>query len=212
MNIILIGAPGSGKGTLSSKLVEHGIVHLSTGDIFRKLSKSTGELSDRLKTYLNSGKLIPDDFTNEVAQKAIMEELAQNKSIVLDGYPRTIAQAQYLDKIIKVDQVFYLDIEFDVLVKRLTGRRTCEKCGKIYNIYFDSTKPKNNLVCDVCGGALMQRKDDNEATASVRIKTFEKDTMPLVEYYKDKKILTYLTSDNSIDQNVDVILKVLHEK
>lgn len=208
MKIILVGAPGSGKGTISERLIENGYNHLSTGNIFRKLAKKENDdTADKLRTFMTSGKLIPDDFTNEVAKKEIMELINENKSFVLDGYPRTEMQANFLSTICKIDQVYFLDVDQSVLVKRITGRRSCDNCKKIYNVFFDQLKPKQEGICDVCGHLLSKRKDDNEETVKQRIESFEEDTMPLINYYQKLGILTKIDGNLTTDEQLEIILK-----
>lgn len=208
MKIILVGAPGSGKGTISEKLIENGFEHLSTGNIFRKLAKKENDdIADKLRTFMTSGKLIPDDFTNEVAKKEIVHLIDQDKSFILDGYPRTVAQADFLSKICKIDKVYFIDVDYDILVKRITGRRSCDSCKKIYNINFESMAPEKPGICDQCGHLLSQRKDDNEETVKTRFETFNNDTLPIVKYYEKLGIVTRLTDKMSIDQQVKIVLE-----
>ncbi len=181
--IILLGAPGSGKGTVSSLLVENfKLDHISTGDLFRNELKNDGEYASKIKELMVNGQLIPDDITNQLASNAIMQAFNDSDGFILDGYPRTIAQAEFLTKICNIDKVFYLNISSDLLVKRIIGRRICSQCASNYNIYFN--QPKVEGICDKCGSPLTQRKDDNEETLVSRIAEYETKTAPLVEFYQ----------------------------
>lgn len=183
--IILLGAPGSGKGTLSEYLVDkYGFVHLSTGDLFRKNMDQNNSLADELRKYVPKGELVPDDLTNKVIKKEILELNVLKKSFILDGYPRTIDQANFLNNIATIDASIYLNVDLDIIIKRLTGRRTCSVCKKIYNINSAESTPKNTGICDLDGGLLMQRKDDEESVISQRVQVYKTNTFPLVNFYK----------------------------
>ncbi len=196
--IILLGAPGSGKGTVSGLLIENfKLDHISTGDLFRNEIKNDGPLASKIKELMVNGQLIPDDITNELASNAIMDSFKKSDGFILDGYPRTIAQAEFLTKICNIDKVFYLNISSDLLVKRIVGRRICPQCATNYNIYF--SKPKVEGICDKCNSPLTQRKDDNEETLVSRIREYETKTAPLVDFYKKEGKL--ITVDASQDIN-----------
>ena len=192
MNIIFIGAPGSGKGTQSHELVgKYGYTQLSTGDLLRSEILKNSDLGLLLKSYMDQGKLVPDDLIISLVQN-YLEKKSKKESVILDGFPRTIAQAESLDLLLKsrnesIDKVIYFKINHQILVERLTGRRTCAKCGEIYHI---ATKPsKTSGVCDKCGGQVLQRQDDKENVIIERLVQFEKNTGPTIEYYKSKKAL-----------------------
>lgn len=181
MKLVLLGAPGSGKGTLSELLIKkYNFHHISTGDLFRKIVEENSELSSEIKKFMSLGKLVPDELTNKLARREI--EKLENCNIILDGYPRNVEQAEFLNNFITIDMAIYLDVNEDIIVKRLTGRRICDKCGKIYNIYFSDIKQEN--ICNECGGILIQRKDDEPQTIADRLKVYYKYTYPLVDYYK----------------------------
>jgi len=184
MKLIIIGAPGSGKGTQTSRLKsKFNIPMISTGDIFRKAIKDETELGKKIKKYLDAGKLVPDEMVIEVMKDRISRPDCE-KGFLLDGFPRTLEQAKALDEIVKLDACINLDVPKEIIVDRLSARRTCKNCGEIYNLIV--LKPKNEGVCDKCGGPLFQRDDDKEAVIAERFQVFEKQTEPLLEYYAKK--------------------------
>jgi len=184
MKLIIIGAPGSGKGTQTSRLKsKFNIPMISTGDIFRKAIKDETELGKKIKKYLDAGKLVPDEVVIEVMKDRISKPDCEN-GFLLDGFPRTLEQAKALDKIVKLDACINLDVPKEIIVDRLSARRTCKNCGEIYNLIV--LKPKNESVCDKCGGPLFQRDDDKETVIAERFQIFEKQTEPLLEYYSKK--------------------------
>ncbi len=202
--IILLGAPGSGKGTVSSLLIENfKLDHISTGDLFRNELKNDGEYASKIKELMVNGQLIPDDITNQLASNAIMEAFNKSDGFILDGYPRTIAQAEFLTKICEIDKVFYLNISSDLLVKRIVGRRICPQCASNYNIYFN--QPKVEGICDKCNSPLTQRKDDNEETLVSRIREYETKTAPLVDFYKSQNKLVTIDASQDIDDVFNAI-------
>ncbi len=204
MIIVLLGAPGSGKGTLSSRLKnELGFIHLSTGDMFRKILKSGTELGNKINTIIQSGKLVSDDLTNELVKQELSNIHADK--IVLDGYPRTVEQAQFLDSIVKVDKVVLIDIANDVVIKRISGRRMCPKCNTIYNIHFNQPKIENK--CDLDGETLITRKDDNEESVIKRLAVYDSQTKPLIEYYDSRHILIKYDGNKSIHPIFEAIKK-----
>lgn len=192
MNIILLGAPGAGKGTLASQMNErYNIPHISTGEIFRENIKNNTELGKLAKSYIDSGSLVPDDVTT----KMMVDRLEQsdcNNGYILDGFPRTIAQAEGLinalnEKNKKTDLVILVDAEDSKIIERLIGRRVCEKCGATYHTeYFP---PKVSDVCDICSSKLIQRKDDTDEVVKNRLATYHEQTKPLIEFYDKFGIL-----------------------
>ena len=187
--MVIFGPPGVGKGTLASILSKrYNIPHISTGDIFRnEISSGNSELIQ----YVEKGLLVPDMVVNKVVEKALKQEICRN-GFILDGYPRTTDQAEFLENAVwklkkKVDIVLNLVASEDEIIKRMTARRNCSKCGALYNII--TMKPKKKDVCDKCGSALSIRKDDEPETVKKRIQVYQEETSPLVDYYKKKKIL-----------------------
>lgn len=206
MKILLLGAPGAGKGTLSEYLIsKHKYVHVSTGNIFRKVIDENLQYADELKQYILKGLLVPDELTNKIVKEHLNELLKQKVKIVLDGYPRTIDQANFLNNIFELDKVIYLNVPDNFLVKRLTGRRMCSTCKKIYNIYFSA--PKVDGVCDYDGSLLIQRKDDDISIIEERIATYKATTYPLISYYTNKIVEIDGTKPlDEIHKKIDIIL------
>ncbi len=215
MRIVLLGAPGAGKGTQAKKMVEkYGIPQISTGDILRKAVADGTPLGKEAKQYMDKGELVPDS----VVIGLVKERLAQDdckKGFILDGFPRNTSQAETLDKVLEemgmpLQVALSVDVDFDVLMKRLTGRRTCRQCGQMYNIYYNP--PKQEGVCDKCGGELYQRDDDKEETIRKRLEVYEAQTAPLIEYYDKKGILKRVNGVGNIDEifaNICAILDTL---
>jgi adenylate kinase len=184
--IVLLGLPGSGKGTQAAILAnELKLPHISTGDIFRKMAKADSPESNLLNEYMQAGKLVPSDLVNQVVTKFLLGDECKI-GCVLDGYPRNLPQAEFLIEHIdaKISAVFF-DVENEIVVKRILGRYSCASCGALYNKYFDN--PKTDGTCDVCGGhEFTSRSDDDESTIMLRIEEYKKETMPLIEYYRSK--------------------------
>ncbi len=184
MIVILLGAPGSGKGTQSKALAaKYGFAHLSTGDIFRAEMAQKTTLGEKAAEYVKNGKLVPDSIVTEM----VAGKLEAGKNYLLDGFPRNLEQAQSLDAMLKqqktaVGKVILLDLPQAETLKRLTSRRVCSKCGEVYNVL--TKPPKNDAKCDVCGGDVVQRDDDSEATAKKRLMVYDDLTSPLIAYYK----------------------------
>lgn len=184
MRLILIGAPGSGKGTQASKLSSIlGIPAISTGDIFRGEIKNGTELGKKIKGYLDGGQLVPDEIVIEVMKERISKPDCKG-GFILDGFPRTLEQARALDNIVKIDACIYLDVPKEIIVERLTARRVCKNCGAVYNLIV--LKPKREGICDRCGGKLIQREDDTARVIEERFRVFEEQTAPLLSYYRER--------------------------
>jgi adenylate kinase len=187
MRIVLIGAPGGGKGTQAKMLIEkYGIPQVSTGDLLREAVAAGTPLGMRAKAAMDAGQLVSDDIVLGMIQERLSKPDAQ-KGFILDGFPRNIPQAEALDKMLAnldkpLQSSILIDVDFDLLMQRLTGRRTCQSCGQMYNVY--TTPPRVEGICDKCGGTVVQRSDDNEATISNRLKVYEAQTAPLVDYYR----------------------------
>jgi len=202
LNIILMGPPGAGKGTQAKKLiVEFGIPHISTGDMFREAIKEGTPLGKLAASYINDGHLVPDDVTIGLVKERLSKDDCA-KGFLLDGFPRTIPQAEALESISKeigreISHVIDIETPKEELVRRICGRRVCKKCGAPYHII--NIKPKVDGVCDICGGELVQRPDDNEEALTVRLDAYTKQTKPLLEFYDKKGLLTTFDGSNSSD-------------
>jgi len=210
-NLIFLGPPGCGKGTQSTVLsLIPGYIKLSTGDLFRNIAKQGNELGEKIKSILAQGNLVNDDLVNKTIDD-FYSKVPQNKIIVLDGYPRSVIQAEELDRILnkykaEVNEVFYFDVSDEVLIKRITGRFTCKDCNRIYNKFFYTTKILGQ--CDQCGGKDFNRRDDDSREVLVnRLDVFRKTTRPLLEYY-DKKLIN-INADKSAHEVSEQIMKFL---
>ena len=214
MRLVLLGAPGAGKGTQAKKLIEkHGIPQISTGDILRKAVADGTPLGKEAKSYMDKGELVPD----KVVIGLIEDRLKQpdcKKGFILDGFPRNTAQAETLDAMLKklnmpLDSALSVDVPKDDLMKRLTGRRTCKGCQQMYNVYF--SPPKKNGVCDRCGGELFHRDDDKEETIKRRLDVYDAQTAPLINYYKKSGILKSVIGVGGIDEIFKKVCSVLRK-
>lgn len=181
--IIILGPPGSGKGTQAKLIAEHyGIDHVSTGDIFREKKKEDSELGRLVKELIDNGRLVPDDITIKIVEEKVK---GLKKGYLLDGFPRTVPQAEALDKIDKLTHVLYIEVSEETLLKRITSRRVCE-CGESYHLIFNP--PKEEGICNKCGKEIYQRVDDAEDKVKERLKEYDTKTKPLLDYYKKKLI------------------------
>ena len=186
VNLIIFGAPGSGKGTYASRLKDRlNVEVIATGDIFREMMKEETPLGRKVKGYVEKGLLVPDAITLEVLKQSLAK-IPRGKGFILDGYPRTIEQAKSLDGIAKIDAIIHLIVPDWIIIERLSSRRICKNCGAIYNLLY--LKPKNDMVCDKCGGQLYQRSDDTPEVIKKRIEVYEKQTQPLLQYYIAKGV------------------------
>ena len=211
-----MGPPGAGKGTQATKLVEkYGLKQISTGDLFRKAIKEETKYGVIAKYFISFGYLVPDDFTIQMVEEYLQENLNTDElknGFILDGFPRTIIQAIKLEDMcqrfgFKIDAIINLDIPEDVLVKRLSGRRTCVDCGKSYHVIYNP--PKQEGICDACGGELQQRADESEEAVQVRIDTYNRQTKPLIDFYDSKNQLTNINGDQPMEKVSEDIFKIL---
>lgn len=214
LRTILLGPPGAGKGTQAAKIVEkYGIPHISTGDIFRENIKKGTELGKKAQEYMNRGELVPDDLVIEIATTRLLEDDCKN-GFLLDGFPRTVYQAEKLDEFLdshdsKIDNVIDIAVGKDELIERLTGRRVCKACGASFHIV--NIPPKQEGICDYCGGELIQRADDNLETVTNRIDVYEDQTMPLIDYYEKAGTLTHIDGSTGLDNVFADIVSALGE-
>ena len=212
MRIVLIGAPGGGKGTQAKQLVEkYGIPQISTGDLLREAVKAGTPLGMKAKAAMDAGQLVSDDIVLGMIKERLSKSDAQ-KGFILDGFPRNIPQAEALDKMLgqvgkPLQASLLIDVEFNILMQRLTGRRTCGSCGQMYNVYTSAPRIEN--VCDKCGGNLIHRDDDNEATIGNRLKVYEAQTAPLVDYYRKQGKLRTVRGIGEITEIFAAITRVL---
>ncbi len=207
MNIILLGAPGAGKGTQATKISDkYGMPHISTGDIFRENIKNQTEIGLLAKSYTDKGQLVPDEVTCKIVEDRLSREDCKN-GYLLDGFPRNVAQAEALDRFAKIDVVLNIDIDLSLLMNRLCGRRVCKDCGESYHI----SSLNGATRCSRCGGELYQRKDDNPETVGSRLSVYNEQTAPLIDYYTKKGIIANLKGDASVDEVFAEIVSVLDQ-
>ena len=214
LRTILLGPPGAGKGTQAAKIVEkYGIPHISTGDIFRENIKKGTELGKKAQEYMNRGELVPDDLVIEIATTRLLEDDCKN-GFMLDGFRRTVYKAEKLDEFLqshdsKIDNVIDIAVGKDELIERLTGRRVCKSCGASFHVV--NIPPKQEGICDYCGGELIQRADDNLETVTNRIDVYEDQTMPLIDYYEKAGTLTHIDGSTGLDNVFADIVSALGE-
>ena len=204
--MILLGPPGAGKGTYASRLTAIlGIPHISTGDIVRDEIKAQTELGNAIREYSDKGELVPDETIIKLLAKRLRTPDCE-RGFILDGFPRTIKQAEALDKISKIDLVINLNVPDDIIITRLSNRLTCKKCGTIYNKL--TLKPKKDNICDECGGELYQREDDKPEVIQERLNVYRKKTEPLIEYYKKKNLLKDVSCDDLMTPPEVIVEKI----
>lgn len=214
MNIILMGLPGAGKGTQASEIVKKfPIPHISTGDMFRKAIKDETDLGKEAKSYMDRGELVPDEVTVGIVKERISEDDAK-KGFLLDGFPRTIDQAEALNSIMaeldrNIDAVINIEVPEEELMNRLTCRRICENCGTTYHLVFNP--PKVEGICDLDGGKLYQREDDNPETVSNRLKVNVKQSKPILEYYDNKGVLKNIDGSKDIEEVTTDVIDILDQ-
>ena len=215
--LIFLGPPACGKGTQTAKLSEHlGLPHVDTGSLLRAEIKNETENGKIAKSYIDKGQLVPVSLVANIIKNRLAQEDCKN-GYILDGYPRSVEQADLLEEInADIDgsveaqiKAIYFDLNQDILISRIVNRRSCPKCGEIYNIKFKPTKVEG--ICDKCGAELTQRKDDNEETAKARFDTYFKETAPLIDYYKNNGVLKSIDAEGSIDEVWERLLKVVND-
>ena len=212
-NLVFIAPPAAGKGTESELLVKHyDYEHISTGDLLRDEVKKGTELGKTIDNLISKGKFVSD----EIVSKLLVNKLSEvSKPFILDGYPRNLEQVKLLDDILKkvnksIDVVIYLDVPYEILLKRTVGRLMCKNCGSTFNEYFESTKPKKDFICDKCGEALIKRSDDNEQTFKVRYDTFIEVTEPIKNYYEQNgllKIIGFNSDPLEVFKEIESVIK-----
>ena len=206
MKIIFLGPPGAGKGTYASRLTPIlGVPHISTGDIVRDEIKAQTELGKTIREYSDKGELVPDEIITKLLTKRLRKP-DHEKGFILDGFPRTIKQAEALDKISKIDLVINLNVPDEIIIKRLSNRLTCKKCGTIYNKL--TLKPKRDNICDECGGQLYQREDDKPEVIQERLNVYRKKTEPLIEYYRKKDLLKNVSCNDLMTPPEAIVEKI----
>ncbi|MBR9682528.1 MAG: nucleoside monophosphate kinase [Candidatus Aenigmarchaeota archaeon] len=218
MKIIMLGAPGAGKGTYASKILapELNVPHISTGDLFRAEAVSGSELSAKIKEIIDKGDLVPDEIVIDMLKNRLGQDDAQN-GFILDGFPRNMEQAKMLDEITDVDFVLNVRLADEIIIKKIAGRRICRKCGYIYNVAdiheggidMPPLLPEKEGICDKCSGELYQRDDDAEAIVRDRLKLYYEKTAPLIEYYEKRGIVKNIDVNGGPDIMRPVILKLI---
>ncbi|GFR35245.1 adenylate kinase [Thermobrachium celere] len=212
MRIVLLGPPGAGKGTQAKLIVQkYNIPHISTGDIFRKNIKEMTPLGIKAKEYIDKGQLVPDELTVEIVKDRIKEDDCKN-GFLLDGFPRTVAQADALNDVLnslgtKLDHVININVDENNLIVRLTGRRVCPKCGASFHVAFNP--PKVEGICDYCGAEVVQRADDSEETVKNRLSVYYKQTQPLIDYYTKNGLIRNINGEQEINEVFKEICDVL---
>ncbi|MGN0452349.1 MAG: adenylate kinase [Ruminococcus sp.] len=208
MNIILLGAPGAGKGTQAAVIAEHlSIPTISTGNIIREALRTGTEMGLKAKSFMDAGQLVPDEVVIGIIEERLRQDDCKG-GFILDGFPRTIPQAEALDKMgVTIDKVIDIEVTDDVIVQRLSGRRVCEKCGRPYHIV--DLKPQVEGICDDCTGALIQRKDDHIDTVKARLEIYHTETEPLKDYYEAQGKLHIVNGQNKVSETTALTLKAL---
>lgn len=212
MRLIMLGAPGAGKGTQAANLAkELNIPHISTGDIFRANIKNGTELGKKAKSYMDAGKLVPDELVCDLVAERIAKDDCK-EGYILDGFPRTIPQAEALDKAVlalgtKIDYAVNIDVPDEAIITRMGGRRACLNCGATYHVQYNP--PKKEGICDTCGHPLVLRDDDKPETVQTRLNVYHEQTQPLIDYYEKKNILVTVDGTQSMDKVFSDILKAV---
>lgn len=215
MRLIIMGPPGAGKGSQAAKIVKNwNVPHISTGDMFREAIKNETELGLLAKSYMDKGALVPDEVTIGLVKERFMKDDCKEYGFLLDGFPRNIAQAEALDKMLAeigwcVDKVINIEVANELLINRVIGRRVCKKCGATFHVEYN--KPNVEGVCDVCGSELTQRKDDTYETIKNRLDVYDLQTKPLLDYYNDQKLVFNVDGSKSFDEVFNQIKENLGE-
>jgi adenylate kinase len=212
MKLLIMGRPGAGKGTQAANIKEYyNIPHISTGDMFRAAIKNQTKLGVTAKSYMDKGLLVPDEVTIGIVQERLLEDDCKN-GFLLDGFPRTIAQAEALETFLKengivLDAVLDVNVPAEILVRRMVGRRVCKGCGATFHVEFNA--PKQEGICDVCGTPLIQRADDTYETANSRLEVYDNNTAPLLDFYNTRGLLKTVNGDQALDKVFEDIKNVL---
>ena len=207
MKVIFLGPPGSGKGTQAKILSNNvNIPQISTGDLFRENIKNKTELGIKAQSFMDQGYLVPDEVTNGMAKERLERNDCES-GYILDGYPRTIPQAKFLDTVQNIDKVVNFELNEEEVVKRISGRRTCKTCGEMFHLMFK--KPQKEGICDKCSNGLIQRPDDAPESVKVRLEVYKKQTEPLIEFYKDQGKILNVSALSSIDEIASKVKEVL---
>lgn len=208
MRLVLIGGPAAGKGTQARRLVEHyGLAYIATGDMLRAEIAKGSELGVRVKGVMDAGQLVSDELMIELVKVRIAQDDCKN-GFMLDGFPRTVVQAEKLDSMVgRMDRAIYLNASDELMLERITARLTCPKCGASFNTIF--MHPKKDGICDACQSELTQRKDDTKEAGMARLKTYHEQSEPLVDYYKKQGLLLEIDAENSVEKNTETIIREL---
>jgi len=205
--LILLGAPGAGKGTQAKMIAEkYQIPHLATGDLLREAVTNETALGKAAKIFMDRGEFVTDQIVIDLIQERL-NSVDTGNGFILDGFPRTVQQAEKLAEVEKIDLVLNIDVNFNKLLERLTGRRSCGNCGAVYHIKYN--QPKNENLCDKCGSKLYQRTDDSEDVIRNRLETYNKQTKPLIQYYNERKMLRNIQGSGGIDEIFSIIIGIL---
>lgn len=214
MNIILLGAPGSGKGSQAEAFVrDYGMVQISTGDLLRTEVKNGSDFGEKAKVYMENGELVPDELVTDILAERILRPDC-SRGVIFDGYPRTVNQAALLESLLdqkgqKLNAVVNINVPFKVIFQRLTSRRVCNKCGKGYNLI---SRPPKGDKCDDCGGDIITRDDDTEEVINTRLDVYSKSTEPLIDYYRAKGLLIDIDGDRKVETIYEELQRTLKEK
>jgi adenylate kinase len=209
VNAIIFGAPGSGKGTYASRLqAKLGVDVIAMGDIFREIMKEETEFGKKVRGYVEKGLLIPDDIVVNVLKQRLAKT-SRGRGFILDGYPRTLEQAEALEKIAKIDVIILLMVPDWIIIERLSTRRICKNCGTVYNTRF--LKPKVDMICDKCGGPLYQRPDDNPEVIKKRIEVYNEQTRPIVQFFKEKAVSFVVASADALETPPETVVEKIIE-